>query len=48
MLLEWITPGIVVALMLFIWRDLKHDMRDVRQDLRALAARFDRHLEGHP
>ena len=41
MISEWIGPGIVIALMLFIWRDLKHDIR-------TLSARMDRHLEGHP
>ena len=38
---EWITPGIIVAVVLFIWRDLKHAIR-------SLADQMNRHLEGHP
>lgn len=40
-LVDWIGPGVILAVVLFVWRDLKHDFR-------TLSTRFDRHLEGHP
>ena len=38
---SWIQPGVIIAIVVFIWRDLK-------QDIRTLSDRLDRHLEGHP
>ena len=40
-LVSWIQPGVIIALVVFVWRDLK-------QDIRTSAERMDRHLEGHP
>lgn len=34
---EWITPGLVVAVGLFLWRRIDR-----------ICDRMDRHLEGHP
>lgn len=39
-LASWIQPGVVIAFLVFVWRDLK-------QDMRTLSERLDRHLEGH-
>lgn len=54
-LADWIGPGVILVFMVFVWRDLKHDGREMRADVRdlgsridGLSARFDRHLEGYP
>ena len=52
MSVEWITPGLVIAVGLGLWRFLRTEIRDLRADMDrrfdALAVRLDRHLEGHP
>ena len=38
---DWFPPAILVALMLFIWRDLSGKIDRIND-------RLDRHLDGHP
>lgn len=52
---SWIQPGVIIGLMVFVWRDLKQDMRNLSNRMDRLSnrmdrldQRFDRHLEGHP
>ena len=40
MIETYITPAILVALILFVWRDLKGEIHRINDHL-------DRHLEGH-
>ena len=37
---DWLQPGVIIAVVLYVWRDL-------RQDLKDLGRRIDSHLEGH-
>ncbi len=47
MIETYITPAILVALMLFIWRDLGGRINQLSDDIRHINERLDRHLEGH-
>lgn len=38
---SWIQPGVIIAIIVFVWRDLSTRIDKVNQ-------RIDRHLEGHP
>ena len=48
----WITPTILVALILFVWRDLGGRIDRISTHLGSridrINDRLDRHLEGHP
>ncbi len=49
---DWITPGLVVAVGIALWRLIHSDIQEfkgeVRENLARLNERLDRHLEGHP
>lgn len=54
-LLVYITPSLIIVMGLALWRvyhslhtDIKDLGRDLREELRRLNDRLDRHLEGHP
>ena len=40
-MIDWIPPTVIVALVLFVWRDLSTRIDRIND-------RFDRHLEQHP
>ena len=48
---DWITPGVVVAVGIALWRLIHADIgefkAEMRQGLARLNERLDRHLEGH-
>ena len=51
---QWITPGVVVAVGIGLWRLMAHETRTIRDDIRELSRRvdhlgdrLDRHLDGH-
>lgn len=52
MIVDWITPALVVAVGLGLWRYFHTELRSLRQEIRTelrhLHDRLDRHLEGHP
>ena len=52
MIADWITPALVVAVGLGLWRYFHTELRSLRQEIRTelrhLHDRLDRHLEGHP
>ena len=41
----WLPPALVIALMLFVWRDLRREIADLRKDVRDLRNRVSR-IEG--
>ena len=49
---DWIPPTVIVALVLFVWRDLSTRLDRINRDVSAridrINDRFDRHLENHP
>lgn len=45
---SWIQPGVIIALMVFFWRDLSRRIDRLDQRMDRIDQRFDRHLEGHP
>ena len=49
---EWLPPTVLIALLLFVWRDLSARLDRVNRDLSAridrINDRLDRHLENHP
>ena len=45
---DWITPGIVIAVVIAVWRLLHADIKNLGDRIERLNERLDRHLEGHP
>ena len=45
---SYITPAVVVAATVFLWKVLGARIGSLERRFDALNARIDRHLEGHP
>lgn len=45
---SYLTPAVVVAATVFLWRVLGARIDSLERRFDALNARIDRHLEGHP
>ena len=48
MIPEWITPALVVAVGMALWREMHRGFDRMDRDIKHLGERLDRHLEGHP
>ena len=44
---QWITPGVVDAVGLALWRVMQQGFDRIDHDIKHLGDRLDRHLEGH-
>ncbi len=48
MIEQWITPALVVAVGVALWREMHRGFDRLASRMDRMDARIDRHLEGHP